>query len=178
VSIIADDQAQKQKSYSNKNFDFCINVPSNWSYGESLTRNGATLTPNDSRGFSVPPRITVGAHANQPSETEHRPQTLDENIQSSIDSLREYGAATDIRILKKEEITLQQLPARVITIQYRDSQSGHEWFVKDVNLIDRENIVYFAELKCSPKDAAVLEPIFDALAHGFHLQCRKKARTE
>src|SRR6267154_2613887 len=121
VSIIADDQAQKQKSYSNKNFDFCINVLSNWSYGESFSRNGATLTPNDSRAFSLPPRITVGAHANQPSEREHRPQTLDENIQSSVDSLREYGAALDIRILRKEEITLQQLPARVIAVQYRDS---------------------------------------------------------
>jgi hypothetical protein len=178
ASISADDKSQEQKSYSNKNFDFCIHFPANWSSSESYTRNGATLAPNDATAFSLSPRITVGAHMDQPSQTGNGPQTLDENIQSSVDSLREYGSALDIQILKKDAITLQHLPAGSITLKYRDSHSGDEWFVKDVNLIDHKNIVYFAELKCHPKDAVALESIFDALVQSLRLQCKRKTRTE
>jgi len=178
ASISADDKSQIQKLYSNKNFDFCIHLSADWSSSESYTRNGVTLAPNNTTAFSLPPRITVGAHVDQPSQTGDGPQTLDENIQSIVDSLREYGSALDIQILKKNAMTLQRLPARAITFKYRDSHAGDEWFVKDVNVIDQKNIVYFAELKCHPKDAVALESIFDALVQGLRLHCKSKTRTE
>jgi hypothetical protein len=178
ASISADDKSQVQKLYSNKNFDFCIHFPGNWSSSESYTRNGVTLAPNNASAFSLPPRITVGAHIDQPSQTSNGPQTLDENIQSSVDSLREYGSVSDIQILKKDVMTLQRLPARAITLKYRDSHSGDEWFVKDINLIDQKNVVYFAELKCHPKDTVALESIFDALVQSLRLQCKRKTRTQ
>ncbi|HWZ55756.1 MAG TPA: hypothetical protein VNZ63_06770 [Verrucomicrobiae bacterium] len=178
ASISADDKSKDQKSYANKNFDFCIHFPANWTSSESYSRNGATLAPSNAKAFSLPPRISVGARVDQPSQTGNGPQTLDENIQSSIDSLREYGSALDIQVLKKDAITIQRLPARAITLKYRDSHSEDEWFVKDVNLIDHQNTVYFAELKCHPKDAIALESIFDALVQSLRLQCRSRTRTE
>jgi hypothetical protein len=178
MTISADDKAQEPKSYFNKNFEFCVHFPSDWSSSESFTRNGVTLAPDKQTAFSLPPRITLGAHVNQPSKTGNGSQALDENIQSYVDSLREYGSAVDVQILRKDEITLEGLPGSRITLKYRDSHSGKEWFAKDVNLIDRNNTVYFAELKCHPKDAGALESIFDALLRSLRLQCKGKSRTE
>jgi hypothetical protein len=174
VSVSADEKSVEQKPYFNKNFDFCIQVPANWFSSESYTGNGVTLAPRKLKAFSLAPRITVGAHINQPSKIGNGSQTLDENIQSSVDSLREYGSARDIQIVKRDAMTVERLPAGLITLKYRDSQSGNEWFVKDVNLIDQNNTVYFAELKCHPKDAVALESIFDALLQSFRIQCKGK----
>lgn len=167
-----DNEHRPNHRYFNVNFHFCVDIPSTWSYGESYTRNGATLAPKDKQAFLLPPRINVGAHANQPSENDGRPQTLDENIQSVVTSLREYASATDIQIIKTEDLTLQGLPARVVTLQYRDSQSHEQWFLKDLNLIDQRNIVYFLELKCQTKDAVALSAVFDSMVKSLRLGCK------
>jgi len=176
VAISPVDKAQERKSYFNKNFEFCVHFPSDWSSSEPYTRTGVTLAPDKQAAFSLPPRIALGAHMNQPSQTGNGSQTLDENIQSYVDSLREYGSAVDIQILRKDEITLGDLPGKSIVLKYRDSHSGKEWFAKDFNLIDGNNTVYFAELKCHPKDAVTLESIFDALLRSLRLQCKGKSR--
>jgi len=177
ISAAAGGQATKQQTYFNRNYKFCVRVPANWSQGEPFTRNGAVLSPNDTKAFSAPPRITVGAYPDQPSETEDRPQTLDENIQSVVNSLKQYGSAVDIRILKNDKETLQNLDAQTISLQYRESNTGQEWFTKDVNLIDGHRIVYFVELKCHPKDAGALESIFDDVVKSLRLECNGKTRT-
>jgi len=177
ASISADDRSQKLKRYYNKNFDFCVEFPPNWTYQESFTRNGATFAPSDRRAFSLPPQISVGAHIDQPSENEDRPQTLDENVQSGIDSLRRYGLAEDLQITRQEDLVIQGLPARMVALQYRDPKSNKQWFSKDMNVIDQRHIVYFVELKCHLQDAGSLEPIFDSLVHSFRLQCRGKSKA-
>lgn len=168
----------KSKQYYNKNFDFCLALPSTWTYQESFTRNGAIFAPSNARTFSRQPQITVGAHIDQPSEQGDRPQTLDENVQSGIDSLRKYASAEGLRITKREDLVIQGLPARIVALQYEDTKSNEQWFSKDLNVIDQRHIVYFVELKCHPKDAAALERIFDALVRSLRLQCKIKTRTE
>lgn len=167
--------ANRSKQYYNKNFDFCLQFPSTWTYQESFTRNGAIFAPSDARTFSRQPQITVGAHINQRFEENGPSQTLEDIFNSGVHSLREYDRADEITVVAKKNLTIDGFPALATTIQYK--QSGKEWFDKDVNLIDKKQIVYFAELKCHPKDAAVLEAIFDAAVRSLRLQC-SKTRTK
>jgi len=167
-----------RKYYANRKFEFCVQRPANWSLSESFTRNGATMAPGNVTAFSRPPRITVGAHMNQPNQSGSEPQTLDENVQAIVDSLKEYGAAQDVQVLKKDGLTLQGLRAQAITLKFTDKSSENQWFQKDVNLIDQANTVYFVELKCHPKDAGVLEPVFDELVQSLRIRCNNKTRPE
>src|SRR5690242_9415188 len=165
---------EKSKQYHNENFDFCLQFPSTWTYQESFTRNGAGFAPKDGSFAVMHASISVGAHTDQPSET-GTPQTVDQNIQAVAESLRKYDAAVDIQILKREELTLQGLPARTVTLRYRNSQSGEDRFLKDINLVDDKNIVYFLELECHPNDGAALLPVFDRIVKSLRLACRKNS---
>ena len=175
--IFAGDEPRTSKLYYNKNFAFCVDSPADWSYADSFTRNGAIFAPKRLGGVSLPPRISVGAYVDQPSESGNGAQTLDENIQSSIESLRKHGSAIDVLILKTKEIILQNLPARSLTLEYRDAKSGQQWFKEEIDLMNEKKIVYFLELECSPKDAAPLQAVFDSLIHSFRLKCDRKGET-
>lgn len=169
--------AMGQTKYMNRNYDYCIQVPQGWSGGESFTQNGAILTPRNSQTYVLPPRIAVGARANQPSEQAgDRPQTLDEMIQMEVDSLQKYGSAKDLHIIQQKQLTVMGLPARAVTIQYTNSQSRAQWLLEDMNVVDQKNVVYFVELKCHPKDAATLGPIYDMIVSSLRLHCKSEER--
>ena len=169
---VAAEKAPQYQHYVNRRFSYCINFHKTWQLSESMTQNGVTLTPKSAEVFAHLPRISVGAHANQPSQDGRHPQTLDENIQAVVESLKEYGSAENIQVLDQHTSVLQGLPAKTITLRFSDRRSNSEWFLKDANLIDAGNVVYFIELRCHPKDAVILEPIFDELVQSLHIQCK------
>ena len=163
---------RRKTVYENKNFQFCISVPSGWEGGEPFTQNGIVLAPRSSKLYFRPPQMTIGARVNQPSEqNEQRPQTLKENIDSIIQSLQQYGAAENLQIIKETDATVQGVPARSITLRYRDASSGDDWVVKDLNFIDRGNVVYFVELRFHPRDLDALTSIWEAVVQSLRIHC-------
>jgi hypothetical protein len=168
-------QRAKWALYRNEQFSFCIHYPSQWHQSVPFTKNGITLAPRPVKNYILKPTVTIGARINQSSETsDNQPQTLEDIFNSGIRALREYGGVGEVTVLGKEIIRLQGFNALATSIRYRDSDSGNEWFDKDVNLIDQNNVVYFMELKCHPDDAATLLATFDAMVKTLRLTCGRK----
>jgi hypothetical protein len=164
-------------SYSNSRFAFCVGFPSDWARSEPITQNGITLAPKTAKGFVFRPTIAVGAYRNQPSEQDaSRPQTLEELFQTDLKSLRESQKAEQISVVDKQTITIQGLHALASSVRYRDPETGEEWLDRDLNVIDGQNIVYFLELKCHPRDAGRLFPVYEKMLRSLRLGCRVPGR--
>jgi hypothetical protein len=122
---------------------------------------------------AVTPQIMVGAHVNQSSEQDDKkPQTLAETVESIGKDLRQYGAAENLHVINKEVTSLQGLPAQSITLKYRDGRSGKEWMIKDFTIIDKQQIVYFVELKCQPEDTTTMSDVWRAVVRSLHIHCQ------
>jgi len=99
-------------------------------------------------------------------------QSLEEDFQVGLQSLKEYEGAVEIKVIEKHQASLSGVPALTTTVTYKDSKSGQEWLSRDVTAIDEGQIVYFIELKCDPRDKKLLLPIFEQIARSFKISCR------
>jgi hypothetical protein len=94
-------------------------------------------------------------------------QSLEENVQQVIVSLRQSEGVEELKLIDKYQVSLSGVRAIVFTVTYKDSKSGKEWFSKDLTAIDKGQIVYFVELKCDPRDKKLLLPVFDQIVRTF-----------
>ncbi|MGB8475627.1 MAG: hypothetical protein WCE61_16210 [Candidatus Acidiferrum sp.] len=107
----------------------------------------------------------------QPSRSdEKRLQSLDEDYQSRLEALKNYGHADDLTILSKEPTKVQGLPAIISTMKYGDSSTGRYWFDKDLLIhTEDDQTTYDIGLHCSPDDRSALEPLFDEIVKTFRV---------
>jgi len=160
------------KPYKNANYNFVVKYPVQWSTYEGITKNGARMTPRNTKQFRLRPEIGVGGSVGQPSETdEKRSQNIEEDFQVGLSALKEYGNARNLTVLSKTSTTVQGLPAIESTIRYEDSSTGHIWFYKQILVhADSDSTSYHLSLRCSPDDVSVLIPVFDALRKTFRIR--------
>lgn len=161
------------KTYRNANYNFSLRYPADkWSRYEGFDRNGVELGPRDQSKFHLPPAIRAGGAVGQPSDTneEARNRTLEEDFQSRLKALNEYGHGRNLVVLNKAATKVQRRSAIVSTIRYEDSSTGQVWFDKDILIhSDGDSPTYHLGLHCSPDDASVLVPLFDGISKTFHI---------
>ncbi len=164
-----------QSKYTNRDFNYCVEYPAGWIHSESLSKNGALFAPKDTRPFAVVPKISVGARTNQPSvQDEQRVQTLDEIVNDTVPDLERYENAVDVRVIREDRKTLHGLPARSIAVRYTDSRTKEELYILTTNVVDNAGIVYFIELKCSPKNASELTSTYKIVVNSLSFGCGRK----
>ena len=160
------------KTYRNANYNFSLSYPATtWSKYEGVDRNGARLTPRDRSKFHLQPEIGAGGAVGQPSDPdESRSRNLEEDFQSGLEALKEYGHARNLAVLSNVRTTIQGLPAIASTIRYEDSANGSIWLYKEI-LIHAESgsPTYHLGLRCSPDDTGILVPLFDRIVKTFRI---------
>ena len=163
---------RNRKVYRNDNYNFSFQYPAgDWLVREGSNMSGASLTPREKSKFRQSPEIGVGGAVGQPSDADpNRVQILEEDMQSRLAAMKEYGHARNLVVLSKKSMRIQGLPALMSTDKYQDSATGLLWFDKQILVHTSEDSTsYHLDLHCSPGDAAILLPIFDRIVLSFRI---------
>ena len=129
------------------------------------------MSPHSAGRFRLRPEIGVGGSVGQPSEVdEKRIRNLEEDFQSELSTLNQYGNARNLSVMSKVNRKVQGLAAIESTFSFEDSRTGRIWFYKEilVHAVD-DSTAYHLSLRCSTDDAATLVPLFDAVCRTFRI---------
>jgi len=144
------------KRHCQPNGGFCFKYPSSWTMlGEIFDGNGVVVAPPQKQGRALWDTITV-ALVVPPPEGDEEPLGLNGVIEQATSGLREGGQ--DFQTLQRQQRTIDQKPAQMLKVRYREKASAHEWVEEMVFIEGPENEIYSVALKCSPQNLARLEP--------------------
>jgi len=144
------------KRHCQPNGGFCFKYPSSWTMlGEVFNGNGVVVAPPQKQERALWDAITV-ALVVPPPEGDEEPSGLNGVIEQATSGLRESGQ--DFETLQRQQRTIDQKPAQMLKVRYREKASGHEWVEEMVFIEGPENEIYSVALKCSPRNLARLEP--------------------
>ena len=160
------------KTYKNNNYQFTFEYPAKgWTLYEGEDRNGVAIYASDSGEFHQRPQLGAGGHIGQSSHVdEKRPQTLEEDFQSQLKTMSDYGHAKELQVLSRKSRELQGLKGIESTVQYKDPPTGDIWIYRSVLLHTSNNrLTYDLMLTCSPKDMHTLMPLFEKMIRTFRI---------
>ena len=167
------------KNYRNARWGFCLDYPAGWKASLGTDGSGIGLVPPRGSG-----EVRIGGLPDQPQgldnsattsdELNHAPpMTLEQNFAASLSALREYEHASDIVVLKKRVLKFQGYGALDTTIQYRaGSEGASATWIERTTFIDKDQVIFTADLKASPGRFRQLEPMFNEITfHRLKLVC-------
>jgi hypothetical protein len=167
--------------YANARWKFCVDYPSAWTATELQDGSGITLYPHADADSSSSPYLSISGVPDQPDVDnanivfdDSPPLDLDGNFTRSLESLREYGHASGIRVLEKRPLKFQGFDALRTRIRYRTASNG-EQLADDTFWINREYVIFTAVLFGTPRQVRALEPVYrDIVMQRFQLVCSAK----
>src|SRR5208283_112509 len=155
------------KRYCQPNGGFCFKYPSSWTMlGEIFNGNGVVVAPPQKQERALWDAITV-ALVVPPPEGDEELSGLNGVIEQATSGLRESGQ--DFQTLQRQQRTIDQKPAQMLKVRYREKASGHEWIEEMVFIEGPENEIYSVALKCSPQNLERLEPALTGVLASWSL---------
>src|SRR5487761_1691846 len=174
-------QAQKRnwRFYKNARWDFCIRYPATWKSIVPTDGSGIELYPQGSFKAERADYIEVGALPNQrqnignPSAIADNssPLELGQIFARSLDGLREYQGASDIRVVKKLSVRYQGYSAQETVIRYHSRPRGTRWIQRTL-WVNRDEVIFAVTLRARSTTYRELLPYFMQLVrHGLRITC-------
>lgn len=164
--------------YRNARWAFCVDYPAGWKATVLTDGSGVTLHPDPEADPGSRPYISISGLPDQPDVDnanvvldDSPPLNLEGNFARSMESLREYERASDIRVLEKRKLEFQGFDALSTSIRYRTPGNGGE-LADETPWINKEYIIFTLTLLGRPRQVRELKPIYrDILRHRFNLEC-------
>jgi len=134
--------------------------------GEIFSGNGVVVAPPQGQERALWDAITV-ALVVPPPEGDEEPSGLNGVIEQATSGLRESGQ--NFETLQRQQRTIDQKPAQMMKVRYREKASDHEWVEEMIFIEGPENEIYSVALKCSPQNLARLEPALTGVLASWSL---------
>jgi hypothetical protein len=180
-------KAPKWTHYVNARWGFCVDYPAVWKASEPKDGSCIDLYPYPGENSGSTTYISISGVPDQPDIgnanivlDDSPPLDLEGNFARTIESLREYDHASDIRVLEKRKLEFQGYDALRTKFLYRNraiSQAGAgvtQW-ANETLWINKEYVIFTATLFGQPDQVRRLEPVYrDIVMHRFHLVCPAK----
>jgi len=148
--------APASKRYCQPDGGFCFRYPTSWGIqGQVFDGNGIVIAPSQQPGQAS--EITV-ALVMPPPEGDEEPPSIDSMIEQASKTIRESGQ--DFQTLQRQRRTVDNQPAELLKVRYRDKDSGQDWIEEIIFIDGPDDEIYSIALKCPPQDLARAEPVF------------------
>lgn len=170
--------------YVNARWGFCVDYPARWKDSVLKDGSGVTLYPDAGSGPSSGPSMSISALPDLP-DVDNANIVLDDspvldlegNFARTLDNLRQYGHASDIRVLEKRRLEFQGYDALRTKFVYQaggDQAAATQW-ADETFWINKEYVIFTAILFGHPDEVRRLEPVYrDIVMHRFQLACAAK----
>jgi hypothetical protein len=170
--------------YANARWGFCVDYPARWKASVLKDGSGVTLYPDTSADPSSGPSVSISALPDLPDVDnanivldDSPVLDLDGNFARTLDNLREYGHASDIRVLEKRRLEFQGYDALKTKFVYQtggDQAAATQW-ADETFWINKEYVIFTAVLFGQPDQVRRFEPVYqDIVTHRFQLDCPAK----
>jgi len=164
--------------YRNTRWGFCVDYPADWKSSELQDGSGVTLYPRAHGNSTNGPYFSISGVPDQPDVDnanivldDSPPLDLDGNFARSLESLREYDHASDIRVLGNRRLKFQGFDALRTRIRYRTPPDRKE-LADDTFWVNKEYVIFTAILFGPSRQVRELEPVYrDIVMHRFQLVC-------
>ena len=168
--------------YANARWGFCVDYPARWKAKALTDGSGVTLYPDTSADASSGPSVSISALPDLP-DVDNANIVLDDspvldlegNFARTLDNLREYGHASDIRVLEKRRLEFQGYDALRTKFVYQagsGDQAGATRWADETFWVNKEYVIFSAVLFGRPDQVRRLEPVYrDIVMHRFQLVC-------
>ena len=160
--------AKEWKHYTNRRWNFCINVPSGWSWDEGFNGAGIFSGPPSNGPLDNRSGVEIGARYDQPSQkSPGHMQTLDEIFSSRPDVI---GKIQNVKLVSKRTIVIQNNPAIYARTSYQLNDEA--WTAETITFLTTHGIVFLIEMRCRQSQFEPFDRIFRAMAfRSFRLNC-------
>lgn len=165
--------------YTSTRWGFCVDYPAAWKASEPKDGSGVILYPRARADARNGPYISISGVPDQPQDSDNAnivfddspPLDLEGNLARSLDSLREYDHASQIRVLEKRKLEFQGYEALRTKVEYREGPDAAPRSSETL-WINKEYIIFTASLFGRPEQVRELEPAYrDIVKHRFRLVC-------
>lgn len=168
--------------YVNARWGFCVDYPARWKAHVLEDGSGVRLYRDKSADPSRGPSLSISALPDQPDVDnanivldDSPPLDLEGNFARTLESLRKYGHALDIRVLEKRQLEFQGYAALKTKFVYqagaRHQPAAAQW-VDETLWVNKEYIIFTATLSGQSDKVRRLEPVYrDIVMHRFQLVC-------
>jgi hypothetical protein len=134
--------------------------------GDVFEGNGVVVAPPQKQQRELWDEITVSLIVPSP-EGDEDPTALDALTGQAVAGLRD--SAENVETMQRQQRTVDQLPAQMLKVRYRDKATAHDWVEELVFIQGPENEIYSVSLKCSPENLARREPVFAGVVESWRL---------
>lgn len=170
--------------YANARWGFCVDYPARWKASALKDGSGVTLYPDPGAGSSSGPSISISALPDLP-DVDNANIVLDDspvldlegNFARTLENLRRYGHASDIRVLGKRRLEFQGYDALRTKFVYQTGgdRAGATRWADETFWINKEYVIFSAILFGHPDEIRRLAPVYrDIVMHRFQLVCPAK----
>lgn len=177
----ANNRSQPQPAwtrYVNARWGFCVEYPTQWRAIPLSDGSGVTLYPRPSSDPASGPYLSISGLPDQPDIDnanivldDSPPPDLEGNFARSLENLRQYDHASEIRVLSKRKLGFQGYPALRTKFQYRTGTDEAPW-AEETLWINKEYTIFTATLFGHQDELRRLNPVYEEiLRHRFHLVC-------
>lgn len=168
--------------YVNARWGFCVDYPAQWKANVLGDGSGVRLYPDTSADPNRGPSVSISALPDQPDVDnanivldDSPPLDLEGNFARTLENVRMYDHASNVRVLEKRRLEFQGFEALKTKFVYwvgaRHRAGAVEW-ADETLWINKEYIIFTATLFGQPNEVRGLEPDYrDIVTHRFRLVC-------